>query len=108
MATAEHPEQRSEQPTVSTAWDGRTRCRLCGRAAGEDHEWCSAAGALVCDACCEEVLGGEPGKLQAAANAGSRTMAPLEILASCAMCPRLGRMVADEPDPDEIGPKRVH
>ena len=100
MATAEHSDGGID---TTTPWDGRARCRLCTNAHGVDHDWCHAAGALVCDDCCEEVLGGEPGKLQAAAVAASRPMAPLEILASCASCPRLARMLADEEDAEEPG-----
>jgi len=100
MAAAEHPDG-----VIATGalWDGRTRCRLCASDHGADHDWCRVAGALVCDECCEEVLGGEPGKLKAAAAAAARPMAPLEILASCASCPRLGRMLVDEEDAEGLG-----
>ena len=98
MATAAHPEDRKAPLETTTAWDGRARCRLCASNAGTDHDWCAIAGALVCDACCEEILSGEPARLQAVLDKGARTMAPIEILASCAACPRLERMLVDDED----------
>jgi hypothetical protein len=107
MATAAQPDPRDAAPGSSTAWDGRARCRLCAGDGGADQEWCAVAAALVCDDCCDEVLGGEPEKLRAAGTSAAHSMAPLEILASCATCPRLGRKMAED-DADSIGPGRLH
>ena len=93
MAHAEHPDS-SDRPA---RWDGAVRCVLC--AGGEDrtdHDWCAAAEALVCDGCCVEMLNGEPRRMIAAAQAASRTVSPLELVAACAECTRLPRMLAEE------------
>ena len=101
MATAEHPDDPLESARPAddrVTWDGRVRCALCADDAGEDHEWCAAARDLVCDDCCEGVLGGDPARLLAALHDTAQEVTPLEILASCAMCPRLARMIPDEED----------
>ena len=85
---------------ATTPWDGRARCRLCSEDLGADHGWCTAAGGLVCDGCCEEVLGGDSSRLEHAAAASSRRIAPLEVMASCLACPRLDRMLVDDEDVD--------
>ena len=102
MATAAHPEPG---PRSETHWDGRARCRLCADGFGLDQDWCPAAEALVCDSCCEEIPAGQPSKLQSAARPGREGLAPMEILAACASCPRFMRVLDEE---EEFDPDHVH
>jgi hypothetical protein len=82
--------------------DGAVQCDLCGDHAPQlDHDWCPAAETLVCDSCCEELLRGEPRRVIAAAQQATRTVTPLELLATCTTCRRLSRMLVDE---DEMVP----
>lgn len=94
--TVAHAEHTPEAAT-HRRWDGAVRCMLC--AGGEQavaHEWCAAAEALVCDTCCTEILNGEPRRIVGAAEAASRTVSPLDLVASCAECDRLPRMLAED------------
>ena len=98
MATAdETPRQRyGAMPDGSTMWDGRARCLLCCDAPGRDHDWCAAAGGLVCDDCCREILSGEAERLHAAARARRREIVPIEVLVACAACPRAERLLVED------------
>ena len=102
------PDHVDIRPESASSWDGRARCRLCADDTGHDHDWCAAAGALVCDACCDEVLGGEAGRLHSAAKAESRTIAPLEVLTSCALCPRAERILDAEDDGSPADATQLH
>jgi hypothetical protein len=92
------------------SWDGRSRCRLCGDDSAADHDWCLAAGALVCDSCCEEILRGATAKLLPGPESSHGPLAQLEIAAKCIACPRLNRMLVDDEETDgrEEDPTRVH
>ena len=101
MAPGHHESHPPEVSRVErqTDWDGRARCRLCSDNTGHDHAWCAAARGLVCDTCCEEILSGEAARLHAATRSEARTIEPLEILVSCAACPRADRVLLDD---DEV------
>ena len=109
MATAGQPEGRGVAPEITTAWDGRARCRLCTDDWGTDQDWCPAAEALVCDKCCAQVTSGEPEKLRSAATSAAQDMAPFEILTACATCPRFAHAVENEDVGHDLpGPERHH
>ena len=106
MAQAEH---HHVEPGERGAWDGRARCRLCTHDHSFDQDWCPAAGALVCDRCCSQIVSGDPRRLVYAAQAASRMVSPLEIIATCSDCGRLPRMLADdEPECPPEEPETVH
>jgi hypothetical protein len=95
------------------SWDGAVQCDLCGdRARQLDHDWCPAAETLVCDECCEGLLRGEPRRVIAAAQIATRTVTPLELLATCTACGRLSRMLVEEdeevPVTGEEEPASIH
>jgi superfamily II helicase len=93
VAHAEHTDETGS----SRSWDGSVRCVLCADTErATEHEWCAAAEALVCDSCCNELLNGEPRRILAAAEAESRNVSPLDLVAACADCDRLHRMIAGE------------
>jgi superfamily II helicase len=93
VAHAEH----TDETGLPGRWDGTVRCVLCSDAEhATEHEWCPAAEALVCDSCCSEMLNGEPRRIIAAAEAASGTVSALDLVAACADCDRLRRMIAGE------------
>jgi hypothetical protein len=91
-------------PQPDRQHDGALRCRLCvhGRP-GEDHDWCPAVEAVVCEDCCAALSSCDIRTLLAASTAVDRPITPMVLLSACTDCDRLS---ADDgpregPGPDE-------
>jgi hypothetical protein len=93
MAQTEH---HHIEPGERRQWDGRAQCRLCTHDQSAEQDWCPAAEALVCDSCCYQIISGDPRRLLNAAQAASRTVSPLDIIANCSDCGRLPRMLVED------------
>lgn len=90
---------------VRSPHDGVLRCMLC--AADEvsaGHDWCDAAGCIICDECCDALLAGDP---QAAISiiATSGRIVTLEAIArTCRGCPRAEAHAVGRALEEDIGP----
>ena len=81
---------------VPPRYDGAPHCVLCSSthlAAG--HEWCPAAGALVCDACCTRLLHGDTSRFVAIVANTGRSITPEMLFGSCAECERAVRLMSE-------------
>lgn len=82
--------------TAGLPYDGALRCLLCRDASpGAEHGWCPAARGMVCDSCCRRLVSGDPGKLLGNLPEDQQAIALLDMIASCADCPRLLERIAE-------------
>lgn len=85
--------------------DGSLRCLLCRDSSPvADHEWCSAARALVCETCCRRLVSGDAGALIGGMTDESQAIALIDMVAACAECPRLLHRIAERTLVDEYSP----
>ena len=69
--------------------DGAASCRLCTTTApGSDHEWCAAAGCLVCDDCCRRLVHGDPMRLSGISLESGEPMTLEALYLACVRCER--------------------
>ena len=83
--------------------DGALACIRCGTSAlVEDPGWCPAVGALSCDACCRSLASGEPRALAGLIGSVGRRMRALEVMTSCASCPRMLERISEAVEDEEL------
>lgn len=93
------------EPQRRTAHDGALRCVLCSNASPEaDHDWCPAAGCLVCDECCIALLQGDPHRIVSIISAAGHVVTPDALFHACADCGRGLRTAAEHALDEEDGP----
>jgi hypothetical protein len=95
------------EPRLDRHHDGAMRCRLCVHGhLGEDHDWCPAVEALVCEDCCRSLSFGDIRALLTARGVSKCVVTPLAVITACARCDRLPDWdaedeAADGPEPGE-------
>jgi hypothetical protein len=99
---AHHGEMEIQQ---RTAHDGSLRCMLCyddSPAAG--HDWCQAAGGLLCDECCTALLEGDPQRLVAVIANAAHPVTLDALARGCETCPRAEQNVMGSIEEEDMGP----
>lgn len=93
MARKHHDEDRRRR---RVRYDGAFRCGLClDPFPAPDNDWCPVAEGVVCEDCCRELMMGDERRLAEVSRGRDQVLESDDVIAHCAECERLIRLVSD-------------